>query len=86
MRLLSRIQFPQAREKCCLLHDPGSCRVIGVAGTTISVYEGWHNGPTVTRDDGQWSAEELDGVLPGLVGQARPNADMTGEAKPAQEG
>jgi NAD(P)-dependent dehydrogenase (short-subunit alcohol dehydrogenase family) len=61
-------------------------RVIGIFGTTISVYEGWHNGPTVTRDDGQWSAEELDGVLPGLVKQARPNADMTGEAEPAQEG
>jgi NAD(P)-dependent dehydrogenase (short-subunit alcohol dehydrogenase family) len=55
-------------------------RVFGVAGTTISVYEGWHNGPTVTRDDGQWTAAELADLLPDLVAKARPNADMTGEA------
>jgi NAD(P)-dependent dehydrogenase (short-subunit alcohol dehydrogenase family) len=61
-------------------------RVFGVAGTTISVYEGWRGGPAVTRDAGQWSPVELADVLPGLVRQARPNADMTGEAKPAQEG
>jgi NAD(P)-dependent dehydrogenase (short-subunit alcohol dehydrogenase family) len=55
-------------------------RVFGVAGTTISVYEGWHNGPTITRADGQWDPGELADLLPGLVKETRANADMTGEA------
>jgi NAD(P)-dependent dehydrogenase (short-subunit alcohol dehydrogenase family) len=59
-------------------------RVFGVAGTTISVYEGWHNGPTITRDDGQWEPLELAELLPGLVKEARPNADMTGEPPSAE--
>jgi NAD(P)-dependent dehydrogenase (short-subunit alcohol dehydrogenase family) len=54
-------------------------RVFGVAGTTISVYEGWHNGPTVSRDDGQWDPFELADLLPRLVKEARANADMTGD-------
>jgi NAD(P)-dependent dehydrogenase (short-subunit alcohol dehydrogenase family) len=53
-------------------------RVISVAGTLISVVEGWHNGPTVNGDEA-WSAETLDGVLPGLVKQAAPNVDMSGD-------
>ena len=53
-------------------------RVISVAGTLISVVEGWHNGPAVDADQ-PWTAEALDGVLPGLVKQAAPNADMTGD-------
>ncbi|HEY3736965.1 MAG TPA: SDR family oxidoreductase [Jatrophihabitans sp.] len=54
-------------------------RVFGITGTEISVYEGWRNGPTVNRDGGQWDPAELASVLPDLVKQARPNADMTGE-------
>jgi NAD(P)-dependent dehydrogenase (short-subunit alcohol dehydrogenase family) len=58
-------------------------RVFGIAGTTISVYEGWHNGPTVNgptmNGSRRWTDDELDAVLPGLVEQAAPNADMTGE-------
>jgi NAD(P)-dependent dehydrogenase (short-subunit alcohol dehydrogenase family) len=53
-------------------------RVFGIAGTTISVYEGWHNGPTVDHPR-MWTDDELDDVLPGLVAKALPNADMTGE-------
>jgi NAD(P)-dependent dehydrogenase (short-subunit alcohol dehydrogenase family) len=56
--------------------------VFGIAGTTISVYEGWHNGPTVSREDGRRDPLELAGVLPGLAAEARPNADMTGAARP----
>jgi hypothetical protein len=40
----------------------------------------------LNSNGGQWSPAGLADVLPGLVRQARPNADMTGEAKPAQEG
>lgn len=54
-------------------------RVFSVTGTTVSVLEGWHNGPTVTRDEGSWHPAELGGILPDLVKQARPNADMYGE-------
>jgi NAD(P)-dependent dehydrogenase (short-subunit alcohol dehydrogenase family) len=53
-------------------------RVFGIAGTTISVYEGWHNGPTVDQPQ-MWTDDELDAVLPSLVAKAAPNADMTGE-------
>ncbi len=61
-------------------------RVFGVAGATISVYEGWHNGPTISREEGQWDPLDLGEVLPKLVQQARPNADMTGEAPSDREG
>ncbi len=57
-------------------------RIFGIFGTKISVYEGWHNGPTIERDGGQWDPAELADVLPDLVAQARPNADMSGEAPP----
>lgn len=53
-------------------------RVFGIAGTTISVYEGWRNGPTTSHPQ-MWTDDELDAVLPGLVAEALPNADMTGE-------
>jgi NAD(P)-dependent dehydrogenase (short-subunit alcohol dehydrogenase family) len=53
-------------------------RVFGVAGPEISVYEGWHNGPTVIGEQA-WTAEALDDVLPSLIDQARPNADMSGD-------
>jgi NAD(P)-dependent dehydrogenase (short-subunit alcohol dehydrogenase family) len=52
-------------------------RVFNVHGGRISVAEGWVAGPGVEKDD-RWETEELGGVIPGLVAQAAPNADMSG--------
>jgi NAD(P)-dependent dehydrogenase (short-subunit alcohol dehydrogenase family) len=52
-------------------------RVFSIFGGRISVAEGWVNGPTVERD-GYWSAGELGEVIPDLVRDAAPNADMLG--------
>jgi hypothetical protein len=41
------------------------------------VAEGWVAGPGVEKGD-RWETEELGGVIPGLVAQAAPNADMSG--------
>ncbi|HEY4027878.1 MAG TPA: SDR family oxidoreductase [Candidatus Dormibacteraeota bacterium] len=58
-------------------------RVFGVAGSMITVAEGWHAGPRADRD-GRWDPAELGQVVPGLVAQAAPNADTSG-AIPARE-
>ncbi len=52
-------------------------RVFAVAGGRISVLEGWANGPTAERE-GRWTPDELGAVVPDLVAQAPPNADMSG--------
>jgi NAD(P)-dependent dehydrogenase (short-subunit alcohol dehydrogenase family) len=52
-------------------------RVFVVSGGTISVAEGWHRGPTITQQR-RWDPAELDEIVPGLVGEARPNAGMSG--------
>jgi NAD(P)-dependent dehydrogenase (short-subunit alcohol dehydrogenase family) len=52
-------------------------RVFSVLGATISVTEGWVNGPTVTRTE-TWTPGELAEIIPDLVAQAAPNADMMG--------
>jgi NAD(P)-dependent dehydrogenase (short-subunit alcohol dehydrogenase family) len=52
-------------------------RVFGVAGGRITVAEGWHAGPTVDKG-ARWDPEELGAVIPDLVAQAPPNADMRG--------
>lgn len=53
-------------------------RVFNVRGGHISVAEGWHNGPAVTKD-GPWTTEEMGALIPGIVAAAAPNADMSGE-------
>jgi NAD(P)-dependent dehydrogenase (short-subunit alcohol dehydrogenase family) len=52
-------------------------RVFNVAGGYISVAEGWHAGPGVDKGD-RWEPSELGSVIPDLVAQAAPNADMSG--------
>jgi NAD(P)-dependent dehydrogenase (short-subunit alcohol dehydrogenase family) len=58
-------------------------RVFGVWGNRISVAEGWSYGPTVDRKEA-WLPGELTEVVPGLVAEAAPNANMLGEREPAQ--
>jgi NAD(P)-dependent dehydrogenase (short-subunit alcohol dehydrogenase family) len=52
-------------------------RVFNVQGGNISVAEGWVAGPGVSKGD-RWDAAELGGVIPGLVAEAAPNANMGG--------
>jgi NAD(P)-dependent dehydrogenase (short-subunit alcohol dehydrogenase family) len=52
-------------------------RVFNVMGGHISVAEGWVEGPSVDRDR-RWDPAELTEVIPDLVAQAAPNADMRG--------
>ena len=52
-------------------------RVFLVDGGRVSVAEGWRRGPTATKE-GRWEPGELGGILPGLVGQAQPNTNMSG--------
>ncbi|WP_436774962.1 SDR family oxidoreductase [Yinghuangia sp. YIM S09857] len=58
-------------------------RVFSVAGGTISVAEGWANGPTVDKG-GRWTPSELSDVIPDLVAKAAPNAGMDG-TRPVQD-
>ena len=53
-------------------------RVFNVRGGRISVAEGWHAGPSVDKG-ARWNPEELGGVIPALVEQAAPNANLFGE-------
>ena len=57
-------------------------RVFGVWGNAITVLEGWVNGPHVSRDT-RWDQAGLSAVVPALVAKAAPNADTTGNRKPA---
>jgi NAD(P)-dependent dehydrogenase (short-subunit alcohol dehydrogenase family) len=57
-------------------------RVFGVFGNTITVLEGWVNGPSASRDT-RWDPAELSDVVPGLVAKAAPNADTMGNRVPA---
>jgi NAD(P)-dependent dehydrogenase (short-subunit alcohol dehydrogenase family) len=52
-------------------------RVFNISGGTLSVAEGWHAGPGVATG-GRLEAESLGGIVPGLVAEAAPNADMSG--------
>ena len=52
-------------------------RVFSVLGGLITVTEGWVNGPQVNRT-GAWTPGELGEVIPDLVAEAAPNADMMG--------
>jgi len=55
-------------------------RVFSVSGGRISVNEGWVNGPTVDAGR-QWDPAELTEIVPALVAQAAPNANMNGQRK-----
>ena len=57
-------------------------RVFGVWGNSVTVLEGWVNGPSVSRDT-RWDPDELSAVIPGLVAKAAPNADVMGNRSPA---
>jgi NAD(P)-dependent dehydrogenase (short-subunit alcohol dehydrogenase family) len=57
-------------------------RVFGVWGNTITVLEGWVNGPNVSRDT-RWDQPALSEVVPALLAKAAPNADTTGHRNPA---
>jgi NAD(P)-dependent dehydrogenase (short-subunit alcohol dehydrogenase family) len=51
-------------------------RVFLVAGDRIGVAEGWHRGPTAENDGLRWEPAKLSEIVPKLVADARPNADM----------
>lgn len=53
-------------------------RVFNVRGGHISVAEGWIAGPESDKG-ARWDVWELDDVVPALVEQARPNAEMNGK-------
>jgi NAD(P)-dependent dehydrogenase (short-subunit alcohol dehydrogenase family) len=53
-------------------------RVFAVWGGRITVNEGWVGGPRVERN-AAWTPSELGSVVPQLVREAAPNADMMGE-------
>jgi NAD(P)-dependent dehydrogenase (short-subunit alcohol dehydrogenase family) len=52
-------------------------RVFSVAGGRIAVNEGWVNGPVADKGS-RWEPDELGSVVPDLVRQAAPNAEMNG--------
>lgn len=52
-------------------------RVFNILGGSLSVAEGWHAGPGIEKG-ARFDAEELTEIVPRLVAQAAPNADMTG--------
>jgi NAD(P)-dependent dehydrogenase (short-subunit alcohol dehydrogenase family) len=53
-------------------------RVFNIRGGHVSVAEGWVAGPAAEQDR-EWTVEELDVVLPGLIAEARPNALTNGK-------
>ncbi|MHB8465344.1 MAG: SDR family oxidoreductase, partial [Acidimicrobiales bacterium] len=53
-------------------------RVFNVRGGNISVAEGWRAGPAVDKGE-RWDPAELGGVIPQLVAEAAPNADLYGQ-------
>src|SRR3954452_2072955 len=59
-------------------------RVFNVAGGRLSVAEGWHAGPGTDKGD-RWDPAELGKVIPDLVADAAPNAEMSGQI-PKKEG
>lgn len=59
-------------------------RVFNVRGGHISVAEGWAMGPSTDKGE-RWEPSELGAVVPDLVRQARPNAEMTGLIPPQED-
>lgn len=62
-----------------------SGRVFNVRGGRLSVAEGWHAGPGISRES-RWDPAELGEVIPGLVAEAQGNANMAGVASSPGEG
>jgi NAD(P)-dependent dehydrogenase (short-subunit alcohol dehydrogenase family) len=56
-------------------------RVLDVRGGRIAVAEGWRAGPSVSQS-ARWDPAELGEVIPALVAEAQPNADMRGAVVP----
>ena len=56
-------------------------RVFNAGGGHIGVSEGWRAGPSVDID-ARWDARELGEVVPGLVEEALPVADISGSTEP----
>jgi NAD(P)-dependent dehydrogenase (short-subunit alcohol dehydrogenase family) len=59
-----------------------SGRVFNVKGGLVGVAETWVAGPAEEKQ-GRWDPAELGGVVPDLVGQARPNSDGSGRPRSA---
>jgi NAD(P)-dependent dehydrogenase (short-subunit alcohol dehydrogenase family) len=59
-------------------------RVFNTRGGAISVAEGWHAGPGVSQQR-RWDPAELGAIIPGLVAEAQPNANMGGVPTPTTE-
>ena len=57
-------------------------RVFNVRGGRISVAEGWHAGPGVEQE-ARWDPAILGELIPRLVDEAQPNANMGGVPTPA---
>lgn len=52
-------------------------RVFGVWGNSVTVLEGWVNGPKIASET-RWTQDELSAALPALLSKAAPNADTLG--------
>jgi NAD(P)-dependent dehydrogenase (short-subunit alcohol dehydrogenase family) len=59
-------------------------RVFDVGGGKVAVAEGWHMGPAKFKK-GLWTVEEMRTIVPELLSQAAPNANMMGQI-PGREG
>lgn len=59
-------------------------RVFDIGGGKVAVAEGWHIGPAKFKK-GLWTVEEMRTLVPELVAQAAPNANMMGQL-PGREG
>jgi hypothetical protein len=53
-------------------------RVFDIGGGKVAVAEGWHMGPAKFKK-GLWTVEEMRTLVPELVAQAAPNANMMGQ-------
>jgi NAD(P)-dependent dehydrogenase (short-subunit alcohol dehydrogenase family) len=60
-------------------------RVFNVRGGYIGVAEGWRSGPAVTQER-RWDPTTLGDVIPALVAEAQPNANMRGVPTPSSGG
>lgn len=52
-------------------------KIFNVSGNVISVANGWYAGPSMHAEDG-WSPEALDDVVPTLVSNSVPRANLQG--------
>jgi NAD(P)-dependent dehydrogenase (short-subunit alcohol dehydrogenase family) len=59
-------------------------RVFNTRGGSLSVAEGWHAGPGVSQE-ARWDPAKLGAIIPDLVAQAQPNANMAGVPTPTPE-